>query len=550
VVFEDLSGLVDFHRSSVDGDALAGAAWIDYDADGFLDLFLTNGKTQPNGLFRNDGHGGFIDVSAHAGIQNGGGNSGVVAADLDNDGFVDLFLTGDGGVVGTGDSPVVLYHNNGDGTFSDVTAASGIVGPPTAVSAAAADIDNDGFLDLFISAPGSLLRHAQHANRLFRNNGDLTFTDISASARVNTAIGAFATLFSDYNDDGFIDLFVGNGNDVGFAPTPNQLFRNNGDLTFTDIAPQVGLAPIGYWMGFGAADYDNDGDIDLFVTNFGADVGFPHALYRNNGDGTYTDVGAAAGVADFPFAWGCAFKDFDNDGDADLFFAGALAGLDRDPGVLLFNHGDGTFADFTASSPVNLQGMLVSGVASGDYDNDGYEDIVVMREPGNGSPLGQPILLHNRGNGNHWVTIRLTGTRGNREAIGARVWVTAAGRTQVREVYAGSSFASTDSPWLTFGLGSTESIDRVRVQWPSGTTEEFRNVSAGQITTLVEGTAAGARAGDCDGDGRVTLAELVHGVAIALGDMPLDGCRAFDPDGDGRVGVDELVRAVRQALAL
>lgn len=315
VVFEDVSALVDFHHLSVpfDGDGLAGAAWFDYDNDGFLDLFLTNGKTQPNGLFRNDGHGGFIDVSAQAGIQNRRGNSGVVAADLDNDGFRDLFLTGDGGVTGSGASPVVLYRNNGDGTFSDITAASGIVGPPTASSAAVADIDNDGFLDLFITAPGSLSAHVQHANRLFHNNGNLTFTDISATAGVNTAIGAFAALFTDYDRDGFIDLVVGNGNDVGLAPTPNELFRNNGDLTFTDVAPQVGLAPAGFWMGFGAADYDNDGDVDLFVTNFGAGVGMPHALYRNNGDGTYTNVGAAARVADFPFAWGCAFKDFDDD---------------------------------------------------------------------------------------------------------------------------------------------------------------------------------------------------------------------------------------------
>jgi enediyne biosynthesis protein E4 len=548
IVFDDLSALVDFQRSSVGGDALAGAAWLDYDNDGFLDLFLTNGKTQKNGLFHNDGHGGFVDVSAVAGIQNGAGNSGVVAADFDNDGFVDLFLTGDGGVIGTADSPVVLYHNNGDGTFTDITAASGIVGPATAVSAAAADIDNDGFLDLFIGAPGSLLNRRQDANRLFHNNGNLTFTDISAAAGVHTAIGAFGALFSDYNHDGFIDLLIGNGNDVNLMPTPNEMFRNNGNLTFTDVAPQAGLTPAGYWMGIESADYDHDGELDLFITNFGSNVGFPHALYRNNGNGTYTDVGVEAGVADFAFAWGCAFKDFDDDGDPDLYFAGALVGLDRDPGVLLFNNGDGTFSDFTASSPVDLTGMLVSGIASGDYDNDGFVDVVVMREPGNGYSFGAPILLHNRGNGNHSVTIRLVGTRSNREAIGARVWVTAAGRTQVQEVYAGSSFASTDSPWLTFGLGASESAEQVRVQWPLGARETFRDLPVGHMVTLVEGSGSRPDPGDCDGDGRVTMPELVQGVAIALGKMPLVACAAFDTDGDRRVDVSELLLAVRQAL--
>jgi enediyne biosynthesis protein E4 len=365
---------------------------------------------------------------------------------------------------------------------------------------------------------------------------------------VNTAVGAFAALFIDYNRDGFIDLLVANGNNIRLAPTPNELFRNNGNLTFTDVAPQAGLAPTGLWMGFGPADYDNDGDIDLFVTNFGS-RGFPHALYRNNGDGTYTDVGAAAGVALFPFAWGCAFKDFDNDGDADLFFAGALPGIDSNPGVLLFNNGDGTFTDSTASSPVDLRGVYASGVASGDYDRNGFEDIVVVREPYGAQESGHPVLLRNRGNANRWVTIHLVGTRSNRDAIGAQVWLTAGGRTQLKEVYAGSSFASTDSPWLTFGLGTSTSIDRVRVKWPLGTEEEFRNVVAGQTAILVEGKGESGYVGDCDGDGHVTVADLVYGVAIALGNTPLDGCPTFDADGDGRVDITELVQAVEEALS-
>lgn len=546
-VFEDVSSLIDFRHGSVpfDGDGLAGAAWLDYDRDGRLDLFLSNGRTQRNGLFRNDGAGGFVDVSAGAGIENGRGNTGVVAADFDNDGFTDLFLNGDGGILeAVPTSPVVLYRNNGDGTFRDVTTASGIVGPPTGVSAAAADVDNDGFLDLYITAAGSLVTQTQHANRLYRNNRDWTFTDVSAAAGVGSALGALAALFSDYDGDGWIDLLVGNGNEIHFAPTPSELYRNRGDLTFANVAAPAGLAKPGYWMGFATADYDSDGTLDLFVTNLGADTGNPHALYRGNGDGTYTDVAAAAGAADFPFAWGCAFKDFDNDGHADLFFAGALPGLDANPGVFLFNDGRGRFTDRTASSPIDLRRTYPSGVASGDYDGDGFEDLVIMQE----AEPGRPVLLRNRGNGNNWVATRLEGRRGNRGAVGARVTVSAGGRRQAREVYAGSSFASTDSPWLTFGLGRTASVDHIEVRWPSGPAEVFRCVAPRRLATLVEGTGPASCAGDCDADGAVTVSELVFGLAIALGNAALAGCPVFDVDGDGQVVVDELLRAVRRAL--
>ena len=220
------------------GSGLVGVAFFDADRDGWLDLFVAGGRGRPNALFHNNGDGTFTDIAVEAGVANGLGNSGVVAADLDNDGFQDLFLTNDGGLVG---SPVKLYRNQGDLTFADITAGSGIIGPESNLSAAFADLDNDGFLDLFITAPGSLADKVQHANQLYHNNGDLTFTDISVSSGVNTALGACATFFSDYDRDGWIDLFVADCNDVNFARTPIELFRNNRDLTFTDMRLDAGL---------------------------------------------------------------------------------------------------------------------------------------------------------------------------------------------------------------------------------------------------------------------------------------------------------------------
>ncbi len=498
VLFEDASHLLDFARESrsLGGSGLGGAAWLDFDNDGYLDLFLTNGKTQPNALFRNNADGTFTDVAQSAGVDNGLGNSGVVAGDIDNDGFKDLFLTGDGGFMGTGQSTARLYHNNGDGTFTEMARASGVVQPTTAMSAAFGDIDGDGFLDLFITAPGSGTTGTQHRNKLFRNNGDLTFEDISASAGVDTMLGACVAFFTDYDNDGWIDLLVGDCNDTRLLPTPIELFHNNGDLTFTDVAATAGLTPGGYWMGFAPADFDNDGDIDMFVTNSGTSalLPFPHALYENRCGGTYTNTALIAGLTSFKFGWGCTATDFDNDGYTDIYFAGSLPDGPMNiigpghgnPGNLLFNDRRSGFTDFTSSSPVNLESRNTSGVASGDFDNDGFADIVVVTEP-YADTSGQPVLLHNLGNDNNWITLRLEGTISNRDAVGARVEVISGDLSQTREVYAGSSFLSTETPWLTFGLASHAATDKIRVRWPGGAVEEFPNVEARQTVTLIEG---------------------------------------------------------------
>jgi hypothetical protein len=497
MVLEDASEVLNFQHRSAEfgGSGLAGAAWFDFNNDDWPDLFLANGKTQPNALFRNNGDGTFTDVAVSAGVANGQGNSGVLAADIDNDGFEDLFLTGDGGVFGEGmQSPAKLYVNRGDGTFDDVTEASGIVPPETALMATFGDIDNDGFLDLFITASGSVRTREQHASKLFHNNGDRTFTDITAEAGLTSERGACAAQFLDFDTDGRLDLLVGNCNDIFLRPTPIELFHNNADGTFTDVAEQVGLSSSGYWMGFGLADYDNDGDVDLFVTNTGASLPIPfwHALYDNSNGGTFSDVGTQAGITSPEFGWGVVCPDLDNDGYADIFFAGSephfgVIGSGRgNPGVLLLNDHQGGFYDASGTMPVDLAEHYSSGVAHCDYDRDGFADIVVVIDEHDGDG-GRPVLLHNVGNDNHWLTLRLRGTESNRSAVGARITVTTIQGTQVREIYAGSSFLCTDSKWPTFGLGPNESVEQITIRWPLGRVEQFGSAQADQLLTLVEG---------------------------------------------------------------
>ena len=297
--FEDKSELLEFRRAG--GEGLGGAAWLDYDNDGDLDLFLTNGRDPnrrnpevlKNGLFRNNNDGTFTDVAMEAGVENGSGNSCIVAGDIDNDGYTDIFLCGEGRFAGPFQSLVKLYHNNGDGTFKDITWRAGVwdLGKRSEASVAMADINNDGYLDLFIASPGHIPffpgfgRGEAYPNRLFLNNGDLTFTNISRLAGVDglymdeatgqmTSDGACAVGFSDYNRDNLVDIIVANCNAYNlqhrtpgvalFRATPFNLYRNNGDLTFTDVASDAGLDILGFWMGLAIGDFDNDGNIDFF----------------------------------------------------------------------------------------------------------------------------------------------------------------------------------------------------------------------------------------------------------------------------------------------
>ena len=509
--FEDVSALLDWERVDDPLSAhLGGAAWLDYDADGDLDLFIPNAPGGDNALFRND-QGAFENVAAAAEVSGeASGFTGALAGDIDNDGCTDLFLTGAGGFIGAG-LPSRLYRNDCDGTFTDITAGSGIDAGHLATMAAFGDIDNDGFVDLYIASPGDFFTATLTPQKLYRNNGDGTFIDISASAGVDTARGGCVAGFSDFNSDGLQDLLLGNCNTLDTSgpqpfpiPGPWEMWINQGDLTFVDVATEAGLgARDGFPMAVTMADYDLDGDLDFFATGMGPENPFSpgllgeHVMFQNQGDGTYGDDTYGSGLGGWEWGWGASFADFDNDGDEDLTNVGSVAtggflflGDLASPGRVFENDGTG---HFDAVLDFGLEFQSTSGLAVADYDGDGFSDIVMIKTAYSvdtpGGPLqgdGYPVLLRNLGNGNKSVTLRLVGTESNAMGIGARVRAFTPGRVQVREVAAGSSFASTNSPWLTFGLGRWH-LALIVVEWPSGRDELFLAFASGKLRTLEEG---------------------------------------------------------------
>ena len=497
-----------------------GAAWLDYDADGDLDLFIVNGSTlerqakgEPgpgNRLYRNDGAGGFKDVTAESGLQGGYWGSGVAAGDYDNDSFVDLYVT----TILEGNR---LYHNNGNGTFSDVTAKAGVGGGRHVSSSAAFfDYDRDGRLDIFAAnyvkfdrpyldkvSPFCLWKGlrvfcgptgvAGDSNVLYHNNGDGTFSDVTrAAGMVNDELKSLGVVAADLDADGWTDLYVASDSTI------QALYRNRGDGTFEDVSlqsgagySQQGRAQAG--MGVDAGDYDGDGRLDLFVTTFQDDY---NTLYHNDGKLRFSDVTYAAKIGQVSFtrlSWGTGFQDFDNDGWPDIFVASGHVYPQVDAARLpqetyaqqnqvLRNLGDGTFADVTAGAGPGMQVVKSSrGVAFGDYDGDGRTDAVVVNMD------DTVTLLHNTTrNDHHWLTVRAVGARANRDGIGARVRVRAGGRDQVREVRTSGSFASSNDPRAHFGLGAAAKIELLEVKWPGGATQTFNEVPIDRVVVVSE----------------------------------------------------------------
>jgi hypothetical protein len=497
-----------------------GAAFIDYDNDGWMDIFLlsgttlegTNFNTSPdatNRLYRNNRDGTFTDVTEKAGLRRSGWASAVTVGDYNNDGHEDLFITYWG--------QNVLYRNNGDGTFTDVTKQSGLLHEGTRWGSGCAflDYNRDGNLDLFVAnyLDFDVTRRPDNSSycnwkgvpvmcgprgltpgvpALYRNNGDGTFTDVSDSSGVSKARGSYmmTAVAADLDDDGWPDIYV------ACDSTPSFLLRNNHDGTFTDIGLEAGVAlnedgneQAG--MGVGIGDFNLDGRLDILKTHFSDDTS---VLYRNSGKGIFDDVTIASGLGvETRFVgWGAGFADLDNNGLPDIFWVtgGTYPEVSKKfpdyametPRVIFRNLGEGKFEElFDAAGPAISARHCSRGCAFGDFDNDGDVDILIvnLNEP--------PSLLRNDVSGRgHWLKVKLVGTKSNRSAIGARVTARYGGRVQTQEVLSQSSFYSVNDPRLHFGLGEAATAD-LEIRWPGGGRENLTKVAANRFLTIREG---------------------------------------------------------------
>ncbi len=505
----------------------SGACMADYDNDGFVDIYAVNGtgythyygkkwwwsKEPYNTLYHNDGDGTFTDVTENAGVGDSGWGMGCAFGDYDNDGNPDLYVTNYGANV--------LYHNNGDGTFTDVTEEAGVGNEGWGTSLAWADYDNDGDLDIYMANylvfdktmnPGEpnsafkiempLLMNSKlfdgQKNVLYSNNGDGTFTDVTDEAGVGNSPGkSLGVVFLDFNDDGYQDIYIVNDK------SRNVLYSNNSIGTFTDVGGVLGADSPMSGMGVAVGDCDNDGDMDIFSTYTQADT---NILYKNT---MYDDTesvkvtpyskfvnatmnaGLGEDVSVGYFGWGTEFFDYDNDGYLDLFVANGHGMTDFDnpratigqKNQLFKNTRDGSFLDVSSTVGYSLRFNNTSrGVSMGDYDNDGDVDIFVINNNNYAT-----LLQNDGGDANNWLSIKLIGTRSNRDAIGARVRVVTDHLCQTKEVRSGSSYLSQSDTRLSFGLGGINNVDKVEIRWPSGTIESFTDVKANQFLTVVEG---------------------------------------------------------------
>lgn len=526
ITFEDLIAKSGIHfqlknsispqRFSIE-TMLGGVAVFDYNNDGLLDIFFTNGAAIPslekadpsfwNRLYRNNGDGSFTDVTEKAGVQGIGYSMGVAIGDYDNDGFEDIYIAGV--------NRNQLLHNNGNGTFTDLTDKAGVFGTepgkgkPWAVAAGWFDFNNDGRLDLLVinyldyniadaklcsldgvrayCAPGNF---KGTANILYRNNGDGSFTDVSESSHIAQYVGkGMGLAFADYDNDGFMDVFVSNDT------SPNFLLHNNGNGTFKDVALEQGVAytadgSVVAGMGADFRDLNNDGLPDIFHT---AMFGNTFPIYKNSG-GQFDDVTEPSGLTAFSrrmTAWGTGIYDLDNDGNKDIFVAGGAI-LDNElevlhrptkiPDGILRNNGNFTFTDVspTAGRAI-LDPRQHRGAAFGDLRNNGQIDIVVN------TLNDQPQLLSNTtSTGNHWIELNLVGTKDNRDGIGTSVKITTSEGVQYNHATTAIGYNSASDKRVHFGLGKAEMVQKIELSWPTGVKQVLTNVKADQILTITE----------------------------------------------------------------
>jgi hypothetical protein len=491
--FRNVAQAVGVDTFSLSGSVIAD----DFDNDGDIDLLVSSyDVAEPARLFRNDREQGFVERTEEAGLLGILGGLNMIQGDYNNDGFVDVYILRGAWWAASGQHPDSLLRNNGDGTFHDVSFAAGM-GPPYHPSQTArwADFDNDGWLDLYVGNEST----AEHAapSQLYHNNRDGTFTEIAAKAGVTNDRYAKGVAAGDYDGDGDMDIYVSNLHDR------NRLYRNNGDLTFTDVAESLGVDlpldsfPAWFW------DFDNDGNLDIYVTTFGfttaglADFyanGVPPGelpkLYRGDGEGHFEDVAASVGLTKPSCTMGTNFGDLDNDGFLDFYLGtGAPKYSELMPNQMYWNRAGKEFVEVTfAGGFGHLQ--KGHGIAFADLDLDGDQEVFEQMGGALRGDKYHDVLYENPGFGRHWIAVMLVGTRSNRSAIGARIQADFTDSGGERSVYrwvgSGASFGANPLR-QSIGLADADRVERLTITWPSGLVEELHDLPAGQLIEIVEG---------------------------------------------------------------
>jgi len=491
------------HLTNIIESSGGGAAFLDYDQDGYIDLYICSGtwlegftkgekpdKLPENHLYRNLHNGTFEDVTKKAGANDQSYSMGVTVGDYNNDGYPDIYVSNYG--------PNILYKNNGNGTFTNVTKRARVAGGnECSVGAVWLDYDNDGLLDLYVGNylnfdpkykyyyapdgfPGPMAYDSQ-ADYLYHNKGDGTFEDVTKSMGIIDIDGrAMGVGAADYDDDGFVDIYVANDH------TLNYLWHNEGGKGFTDRGTmsgtafsQAGEATVSMSVDF--ADYNSDGLLDMFISD-----DTYCSLYENMGNGVFSDKSYPSGIsmaaAQF-VGWSSSFVDYDNDGDVDIFKTnGALKHLYGHEDQLFENTEDGKFKDVSVESGSYFKEEYVGrGACLGDYDNDGDFDVYIVNLNNRGM-----FLRNNKGNQNNWLILSLVGQTSNRDGIGSRVKVTAGGKAQVAQKRSTTGYLSQNDPRMHFGLAKNEMVEKIEIKWPSGKLQVLENIKANQILSVKE----------------------------------------------------------------